>query len=61
MECNSENTSHVNDVHLEGNFLFHSLSLLLEIEIFDQCRITFFIKSLKAALEFCFTYFPSFF
>ena len=22
MECNSENTSDANDVHLEGNFLF---------------------------------------
>ena len=40
MECNSENTSDTNGVHLDGNFLF-SLSLLLETEIFDRCIITF--------------------
>ena len=48
MECNSENTSDANGVHLEGNF--HYLSLLLETEIFDRCIITFFYKWLKTAL-----------
>ena len=51
MECNSENSSDANDVHLEGNFYFHSLSLLLETEIFYRCRITFFYKWLKAAFR----------
>ena len=37
MECNSENTSDANGVHLEGK-------LLLETEFFDQCIITFFYK-----------------
>ena len=60
MECNSENSSEVNGAHLEGIFLF-SLSLLLEVEVFDRCGIIFFYKWLKAVLEFCFTCFPSFF
>ena len=47
MECNIDNTSDINSVHLEGKFLF---SILLETEIFDQCGITFFYKWLKAAL-----------
>ena len=38
MECNSENTSDATSVYLEGNFYFHYLSLLLETEIFDQCK-----------------------
>ena len=51
MECNSENTSDAKGVHLEGFFFyFHPLSLLLETEVFDRCRITFFYKWLKAAL-----------
>ena len=50
MQCNSENTSDTNGVHLEGNFYFHYLSLLLETEIFDRCIITFFYKWLKTAL-----------
>ena len=49
MECNSENTSDANCVHLEGNVLF-SLSLLLETEIFDRCIMTFFYKWLKTVL-----------
>ena len=49
MDCNSEDTSDANNVHLEGNFLF-SLSLLLETENFDRYGITFFYKWLKAAL-----------
>ena len=50
MECNSENTSDANGVHLEGNFYFHHLSLLLETEIFDRYIITFFHKWLKTVL-----------
>ena len=46
MEYNSENNSDASGIHLEGNFLF-SLSLLLEIEIFDRYGITFFYKWLK--------------
>ena len=61
MKCNSENTSDANGVHLEGNFLFFSLFLLLYTKLFDRCGITFFYKWLKAALLFCFTCFPSFF
>ena len=50
MQYNSENTSDANGVHLEGNVLFHYLSLLLETEIFDRCIITFFHKWLKTVL-----------
>ena len=42
-------------------FCFHYLSLLPETKIFDRCIITFFYKWLKAALQFCFRCFPSFF
>ena len=44
MEYNSKNTSDTSGVHLEGIFYFHSLASLLETEIFDRCRITFFYK-----------------
>ena len=51
MECNSENTSDANGVHLQGNFLF-SLSLLLETETFDRYIITFFYNWLKLHCNF---------
>ena len=43
MECDSENTSDANSVHLEGNFIF-VLSLLLETKVFDGCGISFSIS-----------------
>ena len=48
MECNSENTSDANGVHLEGIFFY--LSLLLETEISDRRIITFFYNWLKTTL-----------
>ena len=41
MESNSENTSDANGVHLEGNFYFHYLSLLLETNFWPMYNYFF--------------------
>ena len=61
MERNSENSSDANDVHLEGNFLFSLSFFVTRNRNVSEKWNCFFYKWLKAALQFCFTSFSSFF
>ena len=61
MECNSENTSDANDVHLEGNFLFLLSFFITRKKSFWPMRNYIFLWVDKSCIVILFYNFPAFF